>query len=196
MSLRLPACDYVVLDEFLTFEEWQRVLAFTLKSESKFTPSMVLRSDGSSSLDAGYRRSRILFDLGPMERLFSERLMSVLPYVLWRLWRQTFSVSHLEIQLTATNHSEFFRPHTDNGSEGVDTRLITFVYYFHREPRRFSGGELRIVQGTGAYSNLVFPIQNQAVFFCSETLHEVLPVFCPTGDFANSRFTVNGWYHS
>jgi Rps23 Pro-64 3,4-dihydroxylase Tpa1-like proline 4-hydroxylase len=38
-------------------------------------------------------------------------------------------------------------------------------------------------------------MQNQIVFFPSETLHEVLPVECPSGEFADSRFTVNGWLH-
>ena len=69
------------------------------------------------------------------------------------------------------------------------------------EPRRFGGGELRIfdtVQTEGVPTateryQLVYPIQNQMVFFPSSYLHEILPVICPSRAFADSRFTVNGW---
>ena len=193
------AASYIVLDQFLAFEEWQQLLDYALQNRGRFDRSMVLHSSGASELDKSYRRSRILFELGPFHALFSRRLMTVLPYVLWRLSHPAFPVSHLEIQLTATNDAEFFRPHADNGAGDVSGRQITFVYYFHREPRRFGGGELRIFRdaevAAGNHYELIYPIQNQAVFFCSSSLHEVLPVVCPTGSFENSRFTVNGWYH-
>jgi SM-20-related protein len=130
--------------------------------------------------------------------------MAFLPHVLMRLGQPAFPVSQLEIQLTATNDGEFFRTHTDNDAYGVEGRRITFVYFFHREPLGFGGGALRIFDTayrsdgasveTGPY-RLVYPQQNQAVFFASWCRHEILPVSCPTQDFFDSRFTVNGWYH-
>jgi Rps23 Pro-64 3,4-dihydroxylase Tpa1-like proline 4-hydroxylase len=41
----------------------------------------------------------------------------------------------------------------------------------------------------------IVPQQNQAVFFLSSLAHEITPVECPSGAFADSRFTVNGWFH-
>ncbi|MBE9012911.1 2OG-Fe(II) oxygenase, partial [Pseudanabaenaceae cyanobacterium LEGE 13415] len=37
------------------------------------------------------------------------------------------------------------------------------------------------------------PINNSIIFFPSHFLHEVLPVSCPSRQFADSRFTLNGW---
>ena len=128
--------------------------------------------------------------------------MTFLPHVLLALRKRPFPVTALEIQLTASNHAEFFRVHTDNNDDEVRSRELTFVYFFHREPRRFAGGELRVfdtVRTDGVPTpakrfQLVYPLQNQIVFFPSPYLHEILPVICPSREFADSRFTVNGWY--
>ena len=75
------------------------------------------------------------------------------------------------------------------------------MYFFHQEPRQFEGGELRIhdaclergsYQSQGSYQKIV-PQQNQIVFFPCELLHEITPVKWPSGLFADSRFTLNGW---
>jgi Rps23 Pro-64 3,4-dihydroxylase Tpa1-like proline 4-hydroxylase len=190
----------VILDEFLSPEELAGLISFTLGSWRKFSPSEVLRYDGVSLIDGKHRRSRVLFDLGPYHWLFHTRLLTFLPYVLARLMIRPFGVSSVEMQLTGTNHNEFFRPHTDNDGVEKGGRQITFVYFFHREPRGFGGGELRIFNTRTEPSHpvpyrLVCPLQNQVVFFQSSYLHEILPVVCPSGRFADSRFTVNGWYH-
>jgi Rps23 Pro-64 3,4-dihydroxylase Tpa1-like proline 4-hydroxylase len=39
------------------------------------------------------------------------------------------------------------------------------------------------------------PRQNQIVFFPCSVLHEITPVKCSSGAFADSRFTLNGWLH-
>jgi len=90
--------------------------------------------------------------------------------------------------------------HNDNGQDEVSARKITFVYFFHREPKVFEGGELRIQSpvidnaafGSGNYYTIV-PRQNQLVLFDSSLTHEITPVKCSSGKFADSRFTVNGW---
>ena len=197
-----PDVPVVILDEFLVLEEWQALLRYALENERGFSSAEVINADGTSHRDEGYRRSRVIFELGSLAHLFQHRLMTFLPYVLFRLRLPPFAVSQLEIQLTATNHGEFFRVHSDNDGEEVQGRQVTFVYYFHREPRQFGGGELRVYDGgpqiellASAGSQLVYPRQNQAVFFPSSHLHEILPVVCPSRQFADSRFTVNGWYH-
>jgi Rps23 Pro-64 3,4-dihydroxylase Tpa1-like proline 4-hydroxylase len=114
-----------------------------------------------------------------------------------------FPISHSEVQITASNDGDFFREHCDDGQELIASRRLTFVYFFHREPNQFEGGELRLhdsvhsgahAVSAGSYQTIV-PRQNQIVFFPCATLHEITPVQCPSGAFADSRFTVNGWLH-
>jgi SM-20-related protein len=108
----------------------------------------------------------------------------------------------VEAQLTASNDGEFFRPHNDNAHEALERREMTFVYYFHCEPKGFRGGGLRIyesplapVPGIDAPHATMPPRQNQVVFFPSHLMHEVRPTHVSSRAFADSRFTVNGWLH-
>jgi len=193
----------VVLDEFLVAQEWRGLLEYVLSREPDFTHTHVIGAGGASILDYGTRRSRVLFDPGPFVQVFTERLATFFPHVLTRLHHPEFPVSRVEIQITGTGNQEFFRKHTDNGSDDVASREITFVYFFHSEPRLFSGGELRIydtLNENGRATSpgphrVVYPLQNQMVLFPSGCLHEILPVGIPSDNFAHRRFTVNGWLH-
>ena len=197
----LPA-KCVVLDEFLAPQELEGLMRFTLEHEADFTASEVVSPIADSGVvNYEHRRSRVLMDLGRQEDMLLERLKGVLPQVLHALGMEEFSVFSSEVQITVSNDGDFFRFHSDNGSERVAARRLTFVYFFHREPRQFEGGELRIHDarlkdgsyiGEGSYQTIV-PQQNQIVFFPCELLHEITPVRCSSGLFADSRFTLNGW---
>jgi Rps23 Pro-64 3,4-dihydroxylase Tpa1-like proline 4-hydroxylase len=197
----LPA-KCVVLDEFLAPQELEELMRFTIEHEADFSASEVV----SPTADGGivnyeHRRSRVLMDLAHHQDLILARVKAVLPQVLERLGMEEFSIADVEAQVTASNDGDFFHFHSDNGSDRVAARYLTFVYFFHREPRQFDGGKLRIhdarlEQGTyvsaGSYQTIV-PQQNQIVFFPCELLHEITPVNCASQLFADSRFTLNGW---
>jgi SM-20-related protein len=199
----LPA-ECVVLDEFLTSTELNRLREYVLQQEMRFEISEVL-SPGvtGSAVDYEQRRSRVLMDLGGHERMIIDRVRTCLPRVLHKWGRDSFPIARVEIQTTASNHGDFFHCHSDNAAEAVANREITFVYFFHREPKQFSGGELRIYDSRRENDNYVptanyrtvVPEQNQLVLFASGLSHEITPVDCPSGKFADSRFTVNGWIH-
>jgi Rps23 Pro-64 3,4-dihydroxylase Tpa1-like proline 4-hydroxylase len=193
----------LLLDEFLVAQELRGLVDFTFGRRPDFVGTQVISSDGENHQDYQIRRSRVLFDLGIYHQVFVDRLITFFPYVLARLGHPWFPVSQTEVQLTATNNGEYFRMHTDSGSTPVQCRAITFVYFFHREPRGFGGGELLIHDTDSAGGQavpagpyrVVHPLQNQIVFFPSDCLHEILPVDCRSGAFEDSRFTVNGWWH-
>jgi Rps23 Pro-64 3,4-dihydroxylase Tpa1-like proline 4-hydroxylase len=197
----LPA-RCVLLDEFLAPQELQELTRFALEHEAEFRASEVVspRSEGGV-INYEHRRSRVLMDLAQHQDVMLERIKAVLPQVLQTLGMGEFSIAEVEAQATASNDGDFFRFHSDSGSERVASRYLTFVYFFHREPRQFEGGELRIhdarLEGNtyvseGSYQTIV-PRQNQIVFFPCELMHEIMPVKCPSRLFADSRFTLNGW---
>jgi len=192
----------VVLDEFLAAQEVEQLTRFALEQEEHFRTSEVISPVNEGGVvDYEHRRSRVLMEIGPHQELVLSRIKTVLPKVLQEFGMEEFTIAGEEVQITASNDGDFFRFHSDNGSEGVTSRYLTFVYFFHREPRPFEGGELRIhdarLEGgqyvsEGSYQ-VVAPQQNQIVFFPCELLHEITPVKCPSGKFADSRFTLNGW---
>lgn len=197
----LPA-RCVVLDEFLAPQELEELTRFALAHENDFQVSEVLSPHAEGGVvNYDHRRSRLLMDLERHEDVMLERIKSVLPQVLKKLDMEEFEITGVEAQITASNDGDFFRFHCDNASEVVASRHLTFVYFFHREPRQFEGGELRIHHSrlehghyvsTGSYQTIL-PQQNQIVFFPCELMHEITTVKCPSQTFADSRFTMNGW---
>jgi len=187
----------VILDEFLVAQEWAGLLRHALKRGTAFN------ADGGGEYDTGNgsRPPRVLHDLGRFHAMFADRIMAFLPQVLARLRQPPFPVTHIEIQMTATNDGQFLPKRRDNDIDRC--RSVAFVYYFFREPKSFTGGALRLYDAqldprggvTGGSFQTIHPMQNQIVVFPSDCLQEVLPVSCQSRQFANSRFTVNGWLH-
>jgi Rps23 Pro-64 3,4-dihydroxylase Tpa1-like proline 4-hydroxylase len=191
---------WVVLDEFLAPQELEELIYYVLQHEAEFQNSEVISPNGNRGvIDYEHRRSRVLMDLGKHREVILKRIQCVLPRVLDRLGIEEFPVARTEAQITASNDGDFFSPHTDDGQEAISSRRITFVYLFHREPRQFAGGELRLHDSLGnskigSYESIV-PLQNQIVFFPCSVLHEITQVGCPSRAFVDSRFTLNGWLH-
>lgn len=192
----------VVLDEFLAPQEVEELTRFTLAHEADFMTSEVVSPEEDHGIvNYEHRRSRVLMDLAEQQDVMVERVKSVLPQVLEQLGMDRFAIADVEAQVTASNDGDFFRFHSDNANERVRSRYLTFVYFFHREPRQFEGGELRIhdarledgVYVSDGHYQTIIPRQNQIVFFPCELLHEITPVKCLSGAFADSRFTLNGW---
>jgi Rps23 Pro-64 3,4-dihydroxylase Tpa1-like proline 4-hydroxylase len=201
---RPPAlkAECVVLDEFLSPQEVEELVHFTLAHESDFRASEVVSPrEERGVVSYEHRRSRVLVDLEHHQDVMLERIKSILPQVLQKLRMEPFTIAGVEAQVTASNDGDFFCFHSDNDSEHVASRYLTFVYFFHREPPQFEGGELRLHNARledggyvseGNYQTIV-PQQNQIVFFPCELMHEITPVRCPSRLFADSRFTLNGW---
>lgn len=192
----------VVLDEFLAPQELAELTGFILDHEADFEASEVISPHSEGGVvNYEHRSSRVLMNIGKYQDLMVDRIRTALPQVLGKLGMEKFTIACVEAQVTASNEGDFFHFHSDNGSERVASRYLTFVYFFHREPRGFQGGELRIHDARlengeyvsqGAYQTVI-PQQNQIVFFPCELLHEITPVKCASRRFADSRFTLNGW---
>ena len=163
---------------------------FALTKQAHFT-----RSRTSPNRDyPDWRRSTVIYDdqLSEFAGMLERSIRAYLPGALPALHIPEFEVAALEIQLTNHNDGEYYRWHTDNGTQRTASRVVTFVYYFHALPKRFTGGEL-VLYGHDGGTSVVEPDNDTLVLFGSGTRHEVRPVSCPTRSFADGRFTVNGW---
>ncbi|MGB3405271.1 MAG: 2OG-Fe(II) oxygenase [Microcoleaceae cyanobacterium] len=195
-SVSLPA-DCVFIEQFLTPEENQKALDIALNQADDFVGSK------TTTQASNYRRSSILYAtlFAEYYEFMRQKLLNTLPDVLQKLNHPTFEVSQVEMQLTAHNDGCFYKIHNDSGSEKTATRTLTYVYYFHQEPKNFSGGELRLyetelkagVATTNGQYKTIQPKNNSIVFFDSRCKHEVMPVKCPSQKFEDGRFTLNGW---
>jgi len=190
---------FVQLADFLSAEELKWLRETVIGAQSRFVSSWT--SDDSAK---DYRQSLVLQAPAEVERLVVGKIRAVMPEVIPKLRMPMFTVGRVECQVTASTDGSYFRPHTDQGKSSIDTtRKLTYVYYFNREPKGFTGGDLRVYDDefqNGKYSSTdtfqaVEPRNNSIVFFNAAIMHEVTKVQVPSQDFGDSRFTVNGWIH-
>lgn len=182
--------------------ERQKLLDHIIGQEKNFKAATVVeRGAQKPSVNQKLRRGKTLDSLGPFESLIVDRIKQQLEPVMQKLGHRAFPLGRIEIQATASNDGDYFRLHAD--SDGKDTRELSFVYFLHSEPRGFSGGELRLYETRLVDGRLlpadqprtISPRQDAIVFFPSLNEHELLPVRVASKQFANSRFTINGWIH-
>ncbi|MEG4800656.1 2OG-Fe(II) oxygenase [Microcoleus sp. ARI1-B5] len=186
---------YAQIDNFLTAAEKNKLIKYVLAKESEF----VTTSTSTNAED--YRRSMVLHSFPEFSELMVNRIKGILPNVLRKLNIPSFPLGDIEAQLTMHNDNNFYKLHNDSGSPDTASRFFTYVYYFNREPKAFSGGELLIydskIENNFYVADETFrtvePRNNSIVFFLSRYMHEVLRVSCPSKAFADSRFTINGW---
>ena len=190
------------VDNFLPRKDASALLDYTLSCEEKFERALVVQPKSNrETADLTHRRASVLYDTGLFNELILTHVRTLLPRILEDLSHRPFTLSHIETRITASNDGDFFKKHNDNSQAPIRTREISFVYYFFREPKAFSGGEL-IIYDTRREANThramntfktVTPQQNKIVFFPSLLIHELLEVRCDSRAFADSRFTLNGW---
>ena len=185
----------VQLDGFLSGAQvaWLMELAFT--AESRFVPARV--TDNKED----YRQSLMLAAPDALRELFVAKITAVMPEVMPQLRLGQFALGAIDCQVTASVDGSYFKAHTDAGANETYKRQFTYVYYFNREPKGFTGGELRIyddiirsgkLAATDSFQ-VIEPRHNSMVFFQAAVMHEVMPVSIPSKQFRDARFTVNGW---
>lgn len=142
-----------------------------------------------------------LKQLGDLEGELEARARETLPAMVQQLGATRFEPSKFELEMVAHGDGAFYAKHRDTNVFSSDPfangRIISAVYYFHRVPKSFSGGLLRIYSFAGDKDTDAFvdiePTNDTLVFFPSWFPHEVLPVACPSGLFEDSRFAINCW---
>ena len=198
MPAKTPAVPHIILDDFLPDDLHNGILAHVLAVED-FAPGRVI-SQGQSDYRPDLRKGHLSNDrLGEHLPPFKAALRQAYGAICPAVGMTPFELAEIEIRLAAHTHGDFFSPHRDTMT-GADRehqrydRMITAVYYFHRQPKGFTGGEL-LIHGFSAEPPLaVDPRSNRLVAFPSMLLHEVTPVAVPGGTFADSRFSVSCWF--
>ncbi|HEX8309572.1 MAG TPA: 2OG-Fe(II) oxygenase [Allosphingosinicella sp.] len=190
--------------DFLAPAEHDALLDWAIANRERFQPARLT----GHVLDPERRIAERLDDLGPNRAVLKRRLNEALPDIFRRTGTRPFEVERFELEIAAHGDGAFFAPHSDipvgpgrqtlrRDEIGKQDRLISAVYYFHREPRRFSGGTLRLYR-LGDYESAgdhveFEPERNSLVVFPSWVRHEVRPVGCPDCGFEDYRFAVNAW---
>ncbi|MFZ1742243.1 MAG: 2OG-Fe(II) oxygenase [Pontixanthobacter sp.] len=198
---RVMFAQFGVFDDFLGTELAGQLLQYAIANEARFEPAKVVNANPIGLVDLEFRRC-LQHDgqLGPLGKAFREIIKARLPEICAVTGINACQSSLLEVNMAAHRDGGFFKEHVDTltgntRQDGSSDRLISAVYYFNREPVRFSGGNLVILPLTGeAEPHLIAPRHDRLVVFPSFAPHAVQPVSVPGDAFADARFSINCWY--
>ena len=190
---------YLILRSFLPEDTASDLLEFALAQEKGFSQTMTGRA-GEGALRPNIRVSVSTRELGAFRPLLRDKLRSLVPELVARLRATPVNNPSFEIELVAHNDGAFYTRHIDTqtASDRDHIRVLSAVYYFHAEPKAFSGGALRLY-AIGDPSQQAFvdvePERNMLLVFPAWAPHEVMPIDCPSKRFADSRFAINCWVY-
>ena len=214
------AVPFALLTDFSSAAENDWLLATTLAAPQCFVPAKV--SGAHTTTDLDYRLAFVADRplRKEIRRWFLPKFRVVLPGMLARLASDCRGLRAdrlgdyvTEINVTMHQAGGLYQIHEDVTPEGRESnRRLSFVLYFGQRPQRFQGGDLLLhdksydeaqehAQGDdfGDGYTRVAPLPSSLVIFPSDSAHEVTRIVSPTGgplDFADCRFTVNGWIHA
>jgi len=196
-----PFPPHFLYRDFLDEADRRALLDWVVANETAFGESRL----GYGDQDRSRRGSRSLplrSAMGPWKGRIRERVAAEMPGLFAKAGLKPFEVSRYELEIVAYQDGDHFRIHRDTvrSGEAGGGRMLTGVYYFHREPKAFTGGALRLFRfgATGSTAGDfvdIAPEQNAFLVFPSWALHEVREVHRQQSDFGGGRFAVNVWLH-
>lgn len=187
---------FVLVKNFLPSDFHDALIPFAGANRGMFVPSRVGR-------DSEYKpevRQTLEFNAPWADGERFAGYLRNIPDVLPRLRLLPFANEISAIRMRAYADSHFFKAHIDTqpGSPSAN-RVFNFVYFFHRLPKPYTGGELLLFDTdpeamtfVSSRFTRVVPEDNAIILFPCAFFHSVLPVKCATQEFTDSRFVING----
>ena len=211
MATAGPMPPHAQLLGFLPEAEHDAILDWAMSEQASFSPAKVFLKGGAAGrVDLDRRIALKRYGMGPFEPLLTERLFDAYPRIAAAAGYTGSRLSSIQFELNAYGEGAHFAPHFDIplgdarrpiGERPGEDRLITAVYYFHRQPKGFSGGALRLYRfgadpddASDGDSITFEPKRNSLLVFPSWARHGVETVLCPSGEFRDYRFGLNCWF--
>lgn len=197
MTVILPSKP-VTLPNFLTKEENETLYKYAVEQKNLFL-ERVSKPDFPEQKSLGLVQGTDKFK--NFKQLIVNRLSQAMPAVFKITSIPKFKIGEIESDVSVYSDKNFLGLHEDIFCS--NSRKMTYIYYFHSVPKQFVGGqlvvydslvdfELNLTKAESCY--LIEPSNNTCVLFPSQCYHQVLQVAC--SDFADSRFSINGWIHA
>lgn len=192
---------FLLESDFLSVGARDRFLARALDSEQDFRTAG-MGSGGDAVVDRDRRETEVL-SLEDWEKEEIEgKVQQVAREACLRFGLPIRPIKKIEAKLTVHRDGGFFNVHQDAFTEiRGSSRHLSWVYYFHQNPKAYRGGDLVVFDSTCDrqdrrysefdYTRLV-PKDNQLVLFPSWFFHGVTPVSVAPSEFGSSRFAVAG----
>jgi hypothetical protein len=198
---QLCPAPFVVTDGHLPSDQHEEILHLACEHIASMHPARV---GDDHRVDVVARSSwRLLHNTLELKLpWFAGHIKSRLESVVRQLGMRDFDCGEIELQMIAHLSGGFYKIHRDNSGDSMCGRTISFSYYFYRQPKSFSGGDLLLYDTDldtgkfGATFTRIVPDDNRIVFFPSSFCHQVTTVRIVKPDATFGRFALTGWVHA
>ena len=192
---------FVWMKDFLTTQECDRLFALALARREHFGAARVV--DNAEEGGRVKPEARITLEMESCARRdvrlwLLPRIEHAIPEIVARLRLEDPGRYRIEMNMRVYPASGFYTIHCDSRAGLFRDRVLSFICFFHPEPRRFSGGDLLLYDSNQrgghpvpAFSRIE-PLRGGIVFFMCEDWHQVTPVECDSEDFGAGRFVLSG----
>lgn len=197
----IQPAPYSIFSNFLSTEERNHFWQLAQNNKDRFNDAGIGLGE-KNVIDESKRVTQVLQLNKDDKILFLNHLKPVVLKSLERFKIHNNGIKSIEVKLTAHDEGGFFEIHQD-GFEVVGNghRHLSWIYYFHKTPKRYKGGELVIFDSTcqpeehrympSEFTRYI-PKDNELIIFPSWFHHGVTHVRKQIGDFSASRFAVAG----
>lgn len=195
-SVLFPVC---IIDDFLGAAASAALVDFARENEASFAAARVHTSDKRNTIDKGFRDSvSFTGDFGPVIAPFLAALDAAYDRIAAEAGTSLFERQPSELHMAAHRHGQHLPRHIDTLTGRTpalvrDQRMVSLVYYCHRTPRVFSGGNLVMYPMVGDARQVIEPRHDRLVAFPSFAPHEIERVEVPGDRFADARFALVSW---
>jgi len=179
------------LEEHFKISKTKQITDDPIK-EFMFTNSELSRRNIDLDELYGPNRDKSLLIMSLMKEVMVLRQRFMKEDYLFRIFDHVNSVETL---LSRYGACDFYGWHKDNSHPSYrGRRILTLVYWFNTEPKRFTGGELMFGGNTIDPYTVVEPKNNRAILFESHSVHAVSNVHLSGDKFMDGRFSINMWF--
>ena len=188
---------FVQIEDFLPQAEHERMHAIALSLAADFAGGRVGPPE-DRRIDESHRRG-LAVDHVASDRFGTlvPRVLALLPGIRRRLRLNPRTADRaVGVSLAAYPHGGFAGPHCDTGPRPYPRLRLHCVYFFHRAPHAFSGGDLLLYDTdveTGDYDRFAFsrivPASNSLLVLPTSCYHEVAQVTSRSNALADARLS-------
>lgn len=193
---RARPVPFMYRTDFLPLRRCEALLAFAQANRTGFEAGVV---GTRRNVDPTFRKALVEHRVTRREvqPWFETHLRNAFSEALLRLRMREPRQYWVEMAMSAHLDGHFLAKHHDNDSveAAAHARMLSFAYYFHREPRCFSGGDLLLhdPDSDASVFTRIEPKHNSIVFFPSWCTHQITAIENDQGDFGGARFAIHGW---
>ncbi len=181
------------LNETELAEIWNEVFSL----EQFFSPARV-----HDKVDENLRSAKVIFEkkIPQSSKILKRKLNELITKN--KDYKNLLKLDVFNSQLHLSRHlnQDFLSKHRDNDGNSTESkREWTYIYYFFKEPKAFTGGELLIYHTNPINHNFVqsftriIPKNNLLILFPSDFFHEVNQIKMESETPIKGRYTLNGW---